>query len=57
MARQTALPPAVVPRLLGLAKAAAYVDTSPNTFKRMVADGTMPGPKMFGPQEVGSARN
>jgi len=51
MARQTALPPALAPRLVGLAKAAAYVDTSPNTFKRLVAVGAMPAPKMIGPQE------
>jgi hypothetical protein len=51
MARQTALPPALAPRLVGLAKAAAYVDASPNTFRRMVVNGTMPAPKMFGPQE------
>jgi len=56
MARQTGLPPAVAPRLVGLAKAAAYVDMSPNTFKRLVAVGALPAPKMIGPQEKWNLR-
>ena len=48
MARQTALPPTLAPRLIGREAAAAYIDTSPNTFDEMVKDGRMPRPKRLG---------
>jgi excisionase family DNA binding protein len=48
LARQTALPPTLAPRLIGRDAAAAYVSVSPNTFDEMVSDGRMPHPKLLG---------
>jgi predicted DNA-binding transcriptional regulator AlpA len=48
MARQTALPPTLPPRLISRESAAAYVCVSPNTFDEMVKDGRMPRPKVLG---------
>jgi excisionase family DNA binding protein len=48
MARQTALPPTLPPRLIGREAAAAYVSVSPNTFDEMVKNGRMPHPKLLG---------
>lgn len=48
MARQTALPPTLPPRLLSREAAAAYVCVSPNTFDEMVRAGRMPRPKLLG---------
>lgn len=42
MARQTALPPTLAPRLICREAAAAYVSVSPGIFDEMVADGRMP---------------
>jgi predicted DNA-binding transcriptional regulator AlpA len=43
--RQSALPPTLAPRLINRDAAAAYVNVSPNTFDKMVDEGTMPKPK------------
>jgi excisionase family DNA binding protein len=48
MARQTALPPTLAPRLIGREAAAAYVSVSPTTFDEMVDDGRMPVPRLLG---------
>jgi predicted DNA-binding transcriptional regulator AlpA len=45
MARQSALPQNLPPRLVGRETAAAYVNLSPNTFDTLVKDGRMPAPK------------
>jgi predicted DNA-binding transcriptional regulator AlpA len=47
MARQTALPPTLAPRLINREAAAAYTSTSPNIFDQMVNDGRMPRPKVL----------
>lgn len=44
MARQTALPPSLPPRLIDREAAAAYVNVSPTTFDQMVVAETMPPP-------------
>ena len=48
MARQSALPPTLPPRLINREAAAAYVGVSPVTFDQMVADGRMPAPRWLG---------
>ena len=48
MARQTALPLTLAPRLIGREAAAAYLSVSPNTFDAMVKDGRMRRPKLLG---------
>jgi excisionase family DNA binding protein len=48
MARQTALPPMLPPRLISREAAAAYVSVSPTTFDEMIRDGRMPRPKILG---------
>jgi len=48
MAKQTALPPTLSPRLIGREAAAAYVSVSPTTFDAMVVDGRMPRPRLLG---------
>lgn len=45
MAKATALPANLPPRLLMRAQAAAYVSVSPNTFDVMVREGVMPQPR------------
>jgi predicted DNA-binding transcriptional regulator AlpA len=45
MARQTALPPTLAPRLIGREAAAAYVSVSPSTFDELVESGQMPAAK------------
>jgi predicted DNA-binding transcriptional regulator AlpA len=45
VAQQAALPPTLAPRLISRDAAAAYVGVSPNTFDKMVADGSMPKPR------------
>jgi predicted DNA-binding transcriptional regulator AlpA len=47
MARQTALPPTLAPRLIGREAAAAYLSLSPTKFDEMVADGRMPSPRLL----------
>jgi predicted DNA-binding transcriptional regulator AlpA len=42
MARQSALPHSLPPRLIDRNIAAAYVGVSPNTFDKMVGQGSMP---------------
>ncbi len=48
MARQTALPPTLAPRLIGREAAAAYVSVSPTKFDEMVDAAVMPQPKLLG---------
>ena len=48
MARQSALPPTLAPRLINRSAAAAYVDVSPTLFDEMVKDRRMPRPKLLG---------
>jgi excisionase family DNA binding protein len=48
MARQTALPPTLAPRLIGREAAAAYLSLSPTKFDEMVEDGRMPKPRLLG---------
>ena len=48
MARQTALPPTLAPRLISREAAAAYVSVSPTTFDELVLDGRMPRSKILG---------
>ena len=48
MARQTALPPTLAPRLVGREVAAADISVSPTTFDEMVEDGRMPPPRKLG---------
>jgi len=48
MARQTALPPTLAPRLINREAAAAYVSVSPTTFDQLIRDGRMPRPKILG---------
>lgn len=45
MARFSALPPNLTPRLICRAAAAEYVGVSPNTFDLMRVDGRMPQPR------------
>jgi predicted DNA-binding transcriptional regulator AlpA len=45
MARQSALPLNLPPRLIGREAAAAYVSVSPNVFDDMVKEGRMPRAK------------
>jgi predicted DNA-binding transcriptional regulator AlpA len=45
MARQTALPPSLAPRLLGRESAAAYLSISPSTLDELVRRGQVPRPK------------
>jgi predicted DNA-binding transcriptional regulator AlpA len=47
MARQAALPPTLPPRLIGRDAAAAYINVSPNSFDKMIADGRMPRPRVL----------
>jgi len=47
MARQTALPPSLPPRLISREAAAAYVSVSPGKFDQMVEDGRMPRPRII----------
>jgi predicted DNA-binding transcriptional regulator AlpA len=48
MARQTALPPTLAPRLVGREAAAAYISVSPTKFDEMVDGGQMPAPRQLG---------
>ena len=50
IARRSALPATLAPRLIGREAAAVYVCVSPNTFDQMVDDGRMPPPKRLGPR-------
>jgi predicted DNA-binding transcriptional regulator AlpA len=52
MARQTALPPTLAPRLIGRDAAGAYISVCPNTFDEMVKDGRMPKPKILGGRRI-----
>jgi predicted DNA-binding transcriptional regulator AlpA len=53
MARQSALPANLQPRLINREAAAAYVSVSPTTFDQMVKDGTMPQPKIIHGRRLG----
>jgi predicted DNA-binding transcriptional regulator AlpA len=48
VARQTALPPTLPPRLICREAAAAYISVAPATFDALVKDGRMPRPKLLG---------
>lgn len=47
MARQSALPTTLAPRLIGRDAAAEYISVSPTTFDLMMKDGRMPRPKLL----------
>ncbi len=47
MARWSALPATLAPRLLNREQAAAYVSLSPNKFDQLVGDGRMPRPRVI----------
>ena len=49
MARQSALPPNLPPRLIDREAAAAYVSLAPNTFDARVKAGALPKPKRPSP--------
>lgn len=53
MARQTALPFNLPPRLITREAAAAYVSLSPTTFDELVRDGRMPKPKLLSDRRRG----
>lgn len=48
MARHTALPPTLAPRLIGREAAAAYVAVSASFFDDLVRRGLMPSPRLIG---------
>src|SRR6266536_1364706 len=48
MARQSVLPPTLMPRLINREVAAAYVSVSQTTFDEMVKNGRMPRPRRLG---------
>jgi predicted DNA-binding transcriptional regulator AlpA len=48
MARQSALPPTLPPRLVGRDAAAAYLSISPTTFDLLVEEGALPRAKRIG---------
>jgi predicted DNA-binding transcriptional regulator AlpA len=52
MARQTALPPTLAPRLIDRAASAAFISVCPNTFDQMVKDGRMPKPKVLSGRRI-----
>jgi hypothetical protein len=52
MARQSALPPTLAPRLVGREAAAAYLSVCPNKFDQMVRDGRMPRPRRIDARKV-----
>jgi len=52
MARQTALPPRLAPRLIDRAASAAYISVCPNMFDQMVKDGRMPKPKVLSRRRI-----
>jgi predicted DNA-binding transcriptional regulator AlpA len=47
MSKQAALPSTLPPRLIGREAAAAYINVSPNTLDKMVAEGRMPRPRVL----------
>ena len=53
MARQTALPPTLSPRIVKHPAAAAYVSVSIAVFDEMVRDGRMPRPIQISPGRIG----
>ena len=52
MARRDILPPNLPPRLLTREQAATYICVSPNTFDKMVAQGSMPPAKRLGDRRI-----
>jgi predicted DNA-binding transcriptional regulator AlpA len=52
MARQTALPQTLAPRLIDRAASAAFISVCPNTFDQMVKDGRMPKPKVLSGRRI-----
>ena len=52
MARQTALPPTLAPRLIGREAAAAYLGISPGLFDVLVKAGRLPPPKKLGERRL-----
>lgn len=53
MARNSALPPSLPPRLLTREAAAAYVSVSGGTFDKMIDEGTMPKPRKISGTRIG----
>jgi predicted DNA-binding transcriptional regulator AlpA len=56
VSRRADILPALEPRGLGRAVAAAYVGISPSTFDKMVDDGRMPQPKMVEKRQIWDRR-
>jgi hypothetical protein len=56
MARQTALPDTLSPRLVGRLAAAAFIGVSPAKFDEMVGDGRMPRPKRIDQRKLWDVR-
>lgn len=56
MARQTALPHSLAPRLVGREAAAAYLAISTTKFDELVRDGRMPRPKCIDKRRVWDVR-
>lgn len=50
--RHEVLPLSLPPRGLSRVEAAAYIGISPSMFDRLVAEGTMPGPKRIGSRVI-----
>ena len=57
MARQTALPDTLSPRLVDRLAAAAFVGVSPTKFDEMVGDGRMPRPKRIDQRKLWDVRS
>ena len=57
MARQTALPDTLSPRLVDRLAAAAFVGVSPTKFDEMVGDGRMPRPKRIDRRKLWDVRS
>jgi predicted DNA-binding transcriptional regulator AlpA len=53
LTRHAALPPTLAPRLIIREAAAAFICVSPNTFDKMVSDGTMPRPRKISGTRIG----
>lgn len=56
MARQSALPQTLAPRLIGREAAAAYISVSPGKFDQMVRDGRMPAPRIIDARKAWDVR-
>ena len=56
MAKQTALPPTLPPRLIARDAAAAYASVSPAKFDELVRDGRMPRPRRIDTRKAWDVR-